>query len=278
MDATQLDGVSVVLGAIAASARAGAGDAVKDMTKAAIVETRDRLAALLRRRLQGDPVGDAKLTVYTADPTPANGQALQGHLVDAGIDADEEILTLAREVLQAVGPAALAPGAVAANVISQINKDGGTGFIGGQHVHHHGVAATSPGNAKTLDQLAQEAAENCRQQGFPLKNFKNGASKVKGWPVPHSEPPRVDKRGNVGGPPGSWWETATVYTNYYISEDGHLRAERRDLYEGTDWVFRDPPYEETYETNPPIGGSKKQMAQLRRAVESLARTRVVRPD
>jgi len=136
-----VDGISVVLGAIAASASAGAGDAIRDITKGAITGTRDRLLELVRRRLTKDAVGDAKLTVYAAEPTPANGQALQGHLIDAGVDQDQEILTLAREVLAAAGPAALAPGSVAANMINQINKDGGTGFVGGQHVHHHAPAA-----------------------------------------------------------------------------------------------------------------------------------------
>ena len=138
MDAAQLDAVSVVLGGIAASAGAGAGEVVKDMTKTAITATRDRLVALVRGRLTKDPVGEAKLTVYAAEPTPANGQALHGHLVDAGIEQDQEILTLAHELLHAAGPAALGPGSVAATVINQVNKEGGTGFIGGQHTHHHG--------------------------------------------------------------------------------------------------------------------------------------------
>ena len=88
MDASQLDAVSAVLGAIAASAGAGAGDAVKDMTKSAITGTRDGLVALVRRRLKKDPLGKARLAVYTAEPTPANGQALHGHLVDAGVGQD----------------------------------------------------------------------------------------------------------------------------------------------------------------------------------------------
>jgi hypothetical protein len=139
MEVAQLDGISAVLGALAASAGAGVGDAVKDMAKSTVTGARDRLVARVRGRLKKDPVGDAKLTVYTAEPIPSNGQALQGHLIDAGVDQDEEILTLAREILHAAGPAALAPGSTAANVIQQINKDGGTGFIGGQHVHHHGT-------------------------------------------------------------------------------------------------------------------------------------------
>ena len=141
MDASQLDAVSAVLGAIAASAGAGAGDAVKDMTKSAITGTRDGLVALVRRRLKKDPLGKARLAVYTAEPTPANGQALHGHLVDAGVGQDQEIEALARELLGAAGPSALAPGSVAATVIKQVNNNGGTGFIGGQHVHHHGTAS-----------------------------------------------------------------------------------------------------------------------------------------
>lgn len=139
MDVAQLDAVSAVLGAIAASAGAGAGDAVKDMTKTAVTRSRDRLVELVRGRLKEDPVGDAKLTVYAAEPTPANGQTLQGHLLGADIAQDFELVSLARELLESAGPAALAPGSVAATVIKQVNKSGGTGFIGGQHVHHHGA-------------------------------------------------------------------------------------------------------------------------------------------
>lgn len=143
MDVAQLDAVSAVLGALAASAGAGAGDAVKDITKGAIAGTRDQLVALVRRRLKKDPVGDAKLTVYAAEPTPANGQALVRHLTDAGLGDDQDILDLARELLTSAGPVALAPGSVAATIIKQVNKNGGTGFIGGQHVHHHGAATVA---------------------------------------------------------------------------------------------------------------------------------------
>lgn len=167
MDVAHLDAVSAVLGAIAASAGAGAGDAVKDMTKASILGTRDRLTALVRRRLKEDPVGDAKLTVYAAEPTPANGQALKGHLVEAGIPDDHDILTLAREILTAAGPAALAPGSVAATVINQINKNGGTGFIGGQHVHHHGT----PGVAHVSWELFRLEGD-----GYELRNTGNATA------------------------------------------------------------------------------------------------------
>ncbi len=137
MDASQLDAVSAVLGAIAASAGAGAGEAVKDMTKSAITGTRDRLVAMVRRRLTKDPVGDAKLTVYAAEPTPANGQALHGHLVDAGVGQDQKIEALARELLAAAGPSSLGEGSLAATIISMVINDHGTGYQGGYHVHHN---------------------------------------------------------------------------------------------------------------------------------------------
>jgi len=184
MDVAQLDAVSAVLGAIAASAGAGAGDVVKDMTKTAITATRDRLVALLRGRLTKDPVGDAKLTVYAAEPTPANGQALQGHLVDAGIEYDQEVLTLARELLHAAGPAALAPGSIAANVINQVNKDGGTGFIGGQHVHHHGTRPQTDRVTWDLFRLVGDGYE-LRNTGTAMATDVEIAANVEMiWPTP----------------------------------------------------------------------------------------------
>lgn len=152
MDAGQLDAVSAVLGAIAASAGTGAGDAVKDMTKASITGTRDRLISAVRRRLKKDPIGDAKLTVYAAEPTTANGESLHGHLVDADLEQDDQILTLARELIAAAGPAAMAPGSVAAQVINVTNTHGGTGFIGGHHVHQY-----QPANQTALADLYMRA-------------------------------------------------------------------------------------------------------------------------
>lgn len=72
--------------------------------------------------------------MYAAEPTTANGESLHGHLVDADLEQDDQILTLARELIAAAGPAAMAPGSVAAQVINVTNTHGGTGFIGGQHV------------------------------------------------------------------------------------------------------------------------------------------------
>lgn len=131
MDAGSIDAASAVLGAIATSVGAGAGEAIKDMTKASITGTRDRLVTAVRRRLAKDPVGDAKPTVYAAEPTIENGQALRGHLVDADLDQDPKIVILARQLLAIASPTAVGPGSVAAQVITQTNTRGGTGQIGG---------------------------------------------------------------------------------------------------------------------------------------------------
>lgn len=168
MDVGQLDAVSAVLGAIAAPALAGAGDAVKDMTKASILGTRDRLVALVRGRLRKDPVGDAKLTVYAAEPTPTNGKALEGHLIEAGVGEDQTILTLAREVLTAAGPAALGPGSLAANIINQVINDQGIGYQGGYHIHNHAAAAPAHAASVRWDLIP------VRGQVFELRNIGDG--------------------------------------------------------------------------------------------------------
>lgn len=60
------------------------------------------------------------------------------------------------------------PGSVAATVINQINKDGGTGFIGGQHVHHHGAA---PAHQVTWELLKAGGS------GYELRNTGNAAAR-----------------------------------------------------------------------------------------------------
>ena len=184
IDASQLDAVSAVLGAIAASASAGAGDAVKDMTKNAVTGTRDGLVAMVRRRLKKDPLGKARLAVYAAEPTPANGEALHGHLVDAGVAQDQKIEALAREILGAAGPTALAPGSVAATVIKQINKNGGTGFIGGQHVHHHGTQPAAPQVTWALFRLEGDGYELRNTSTATATDVAIDANVSLHWPTP----------------------------------------------------------------------------------------------
>ena len=132
MDPSQLDGVSVIVGALAA----GAGDGLKDVTKGAVTgaaysvgqglhAARDKLAGLLKSRFHGNEDAAADLNVYLRRPTPENAEPLAGHILQAGLDHDQQILTAARRLLDAAGPTAIGPGSIAAESISQINKGGG---------------------------------------------------------------------------------------------------------------------------------------------------------
>ncbi len=134
MDPSQLDGVSVIVGALAA----GAGDGLKDVTKGAVTgaaysvgqglqAARDKLAGLLKSRFHGNEDATADLNVYLRRPTPENAEPLAGHILRAGLDHDQQILTAARQLLDAAGPTAIGPGSIAAESISQINKGGGPG-------------------------------------------------------------------------------------------------------------------------------------------------------
>jgi len=151
VDPSQLDGVSVIVGALAA----GAGDGLKDVAKGAVTgaaysvgqglqAARDKLAGLLKSRFHDNEDAAADLNVYLRRPTPENAEPLAGHILEAGLDHDQQILAAARQLLAAAGPTAIGPGSIAAGSISQINKDAGTGFIGGQHVHHHEASTPSP--------------------------------------------------------------------------------------------------------------------------------------
>jgi hypothetical protein len=139
MDPASLDAVSVILAALAAAGGAGAIDGVKTLAKDAVNMGPRKLVSLIRDRFRKkqDVLGDARLTVYQADPTLSNAEALRGHLIEAGVEHDGAIVALARQFLQDAGPAALGPGSVAATILTQTNKSGSTGFVGGQHVHHH---------------------------------------------------------------------------------------------------------------------------------------------
>jgi hypothetical protein len=137
VDPSQLDAVSAILGALAASGAAGVREGVKDVAKGTVTGARDRLLKLLRQRFRNDPLADAKVSIYTAEPTPANAEALRGHLIAAGIDGDHEIVSVARELLQHAGPTAIGPGSVAGTIISSSNTGPGHSHIGG--VQHYGA-------------------------------------------------------------------------------------------------------------------------------------------
>jgi len=96
------------------------------------------------------------------------GPACRGHILAAGLDHDHQILAAARQVLAAAGPTAIGPGSIAAESTSQINKDGGTGFVGGQHVHHHGASTQAP--------AADWVLVHIRDSVFELRNVGSGTA------------------------------------------------------------------------------------------------------
>ena len=133
MDVGALDGVSVILGALAV----GAGEGIAEVVKQAVLDLRDKLKA----RFGGDEEAAADLSVYMRRPTPQNAEHLSGYLREHGLDQNREVLAVARAVLDAAGPTALGAGSVAATVINQSIHDHGKGFIGG--THHHGTPPSS---------------------------------------------------------------------------------------------------------------------------------------
>ena len=175
MDPSQLDGVSVIVGALAA----GAGDGLKDVTKGAVTgaaysvgqglqAARDKLAGMLKSRFHDNEDAAADLNVYLRRPTPENAAPLAGHIRDAGLDHDQQILAAARQLLDTAGPTAIGPGSIAAQSIGQINKDGSTGFVGGQHVHHHGASTQAP--------AADWELFHIRGSVFELRNVGSGTA------------------------------------------------------------------------------------------------------
>lgn len=140
MDPSQLEGASLIVGALAA----GATEGFKDTAKQAVIAARDKLIHMLRPRFHNDEDAVADLNVYLRRPTPENAEPLAGHIVAAGLDRDEEILSASRRLLDVAGPTATGAGSIAAQTISQINTNGAAGFVGGQHVHHHETTNPAP--------------------------------------------------------------------------------------------------------------------------------------
>lgn len=137
MDVGQLDGVSAILAALATAGGAGVGDGLKTIAKDTVVAARNRLFEMVRRGLRKDPLADARLTVYAAEPTPANAQTLRKHIIEAGLHQDKDLVAAARQVLEQSGPTALGPGSMAGTIITSLNTGPGHTHIGG--VQHYGA-------------------------------------------------------------------------------------------------------------------------------------------
>lgn len=138
MDPSQLDAVSLIVGALAA----GAGDGVKDVTKGTVVRAansvsqgalaaRQKLVGLVRDRFGDDEDAAADLNVYLRRPSLENAEVLSDHILGSGLDHDQEVLDAAGEVLNQVGPMAIGPGSVAGTIISSMNAGAGQSHIGG---------------------------------------------------------------------------------------------------------------------------------------------------
>ncbi len=144
MDATQLDGVSLIVGALAA----GAADGLKGAAKDAVIGTthavgrgvqaaRERLVALLKGALGTHEDAMADLNVYLRRPSPENAEMLSSHILAAGLNRDETVLAAARELIGQAGPTAIGPGSVAGTIINSINNCSGHSHVGG--VQNFGV-------------------------------------------------------------------------------------------------------------------------------------------
>jgi hypothetical protein len=148
MDPTQLDGISLILGALAAGAGSGLKDGAKDLAKDAVTGTahvlgdgyrtaRDKLVAFLRSKFGEDEDALADLNIMVRRPDPAAAEALAAQLTRVGLDHDRLALNLARDAVQQAGPMAFGAGSVAATVINSVNTGSGHSHVGG--VQNYGV-------------------------------------------------------------------------------------------------------------------------------------------
>jgi hypothetical protein len=94
-----MDPISLILAALAA----GASAALKDTAGDAIKDAYAGLKALIKRRLTGDGAAEAKLEEIEQQPD-ADPSALRPHLEAAAADRDEELVRLARALMERVDP------------------------------------------------------------------------------------------------------------------------------------------------------------------------------
>ncbi|GAA1458968.1 hypothetical protein [Williamsia maris] len=145
MDVTQLDGVSLILGALAT----GAGDGLKQGAKSAMTATVDavggaaassleKLVAMVRASFRSDAHAIEDLNVHLRRPSAETSAALSTHVIEAGLNTDTQVLETARAVFAEAGPAAVGTGSVAANIINATAARGGHTHIGGQQQYFGG--------------------------------------------------------------------------------------------------------------------------------------------
>jgi hypothetical protein len=117
-----MDPISLILAALAAGATA----AVKDTAGEAVKDAYAGLKALVRRRFGADSKAEAELEALERQPE-ADPVALRAQLEGAGADHDDEILRVARELLEQLDP----DGARAGKY--RVNVSGGKGVVVGDN-------------------------------------------------------------------------------------------------------------------------------------------------
>ena len=94
-----MDPISLILTALAA----GASSALKDAAGQAVKDTYSALKSLVRRKLQGDEIAEAQLDEIEGKDAPKLA-ALKPHLEAVGADRDEELVQLARDLMERLDP------------------------------------------------------------------------------------------------------------------------------------------------------------------------------
>jgi hypothetical protein len=94
-----VNGVEVIVAALAA----GAGAGTSDVAKAAVTDAYTGLRGALRRRLTGRPQAEQALDAEETDPNVWQAH-LGADLAEVGADHDEQVLAAARRLLDLVDP------------------------------------------------------------------------------------------------------------------------------------------------------------------------------
>ncbi|GIG87648.1 hypothetical protein [Plantactinospora endophytica] len=100
-----MTGVELIMAALVAGAGVGAGDAAK----AAVLDAYTGLRNVLRRRLAGRPSAVQVLDAESTDPEEWRAR-LGAELTVVGAHHDEEVLAIARQLLELADPAGIRTG------------------------------------------------------------------------------------------------------------------------------------------------------------------------
>lgn len=93
-----MDPISIIVGALAAGALAGA----QDVASSSIKDSYERLKSLLRDRFGGRVAAETALDEHGQDPESWE-PALRSELLKAGVDADHQVVEHAQALLNMVG-------------------------------------------------------------------------------------------------------------------------------------------------------------------------------